>query len=65
VASYRCFLVSGERIRSVQVLECADDAEVGLKATALLESKPDHQGIEIWQAGRFVVRIPSRAKDRG
>lgn len=63
VTTYRCFLVSGERIRSIQIFECASDSEVGVKATALLNSKPEHQGIEIWQAGRLVVRIPSRAGD--
>jgi len=63
VATYRCFLVRGERIRSVHILECANDTEVSLKATALLRANPDHQGVEIWQAGRFVARIPSRVKN--
>jgi hypothetical protein len=63
VAAYRCFLVSGERIRSVRVLECADDAEVSLKATAILSANPDHQCVEIWQVGRFVARIPTRVKN--
>ena len=63
MTTYRCFLVSGERIQSVQILECADDAEVGVKAAALLESKPEHQGAEIWQAGRFVTRIPRRPSE--
>jgi hypothetical protein len=57
VTTYRCLLVSGERIQSIQIFECADDTEVGLKASALLKAKPEHQGIEIWQAGRFVARI--------
>lgn len=58
VATYRCFLVSGERIQSVQSLECADDAEVLRKGAALLDSKPEHQAIEIWEHGRFVKRLP-------
>ena len=62
VATYRCFLVRGERIRSVQIFECADDAEVSLKAAAFLTANPGHQGMEIWQAGRFVVRVPSRSE---
>ena len=63
VATYRCFLVRGERIRSIHILECADDTEVGLKATALLSANPAHQGVEIWQAGRFVARVASRIKN--
>lgn len=63
MTTYRCFLVSGQRIRSVEIFDCADDAEVRLKATAVLRSKPDHQGAEIWQAGRFVARIPSIPPD--
>ena len=39
--------LSDERIQAAQILECADDAEVLSKATALLSSKPEHQSIEI------------------
>jgi hypothetical protein len=64
VATYRCFVVQGERIRSVEIFECTDDAEVSLKATAFLSANPGHQGVEIWQAGRFVARIPSGSEGR-
>ena len=56
--TYRCFLLSGERIQSVQVLECEDDDEASTKGAMLLESKPEHQRVEIWQGARLVVRVP-------
>jgi hypothetical protein len=60
MADYRCYLVSGDRFQAVQNLECASDAEVILKATALLHSKPQHQAVEIWQGSRLVSRVPRR-----
>jgi hypothetical protein len=56
--TYRCFLLSGERIQSVQVLECNDDKEATTNGAMLLESKPEHQCVEIWQGGRLVIRVP-------
>ncbi|HET6160744.1 MAG TPA: hypothetical protein VFE34_20535 [Dongiaceae bacterium] len=38
MSAYRCYLMSGEHIQAVQSLECLDDAEVILEATALLTS---------------------------
>jgi hypothetical protein len=58
--TYRCFLLSGERIQSVQVLECEDDNEASTKGTMLLEAKPEHQCVEIWQGARLVARAPRR-----
>jgi hypothetical protein len=54
---YRCYLMRGEHIQAVQTYECADDAEVILKAGALLESKPEHPAIEIWEGKRLVARF--------
>jgi hypothetical protein len=39
--------MTGDNIRAIQNLECTDDAEIVLKATALLNSKPEHQKIEV------------------
>jgi hypothetical protein len=55
---YRCYLIRGERIQAVQIFDCADDAEVILKASALLCSKPEYQDIEIWNDARMVARLP-------
>jgi hypothetical protein len=52
--------MSGEHIQGVQNIECADDAEVIIKAAAILNSHVDHQGVEIWQGGRFVARTPRK-----
>jgi hypothetical protein len=49
--------MSGENIQAVQNHECADDAEVILKGWALLEAKPEHQAIEIWEGKRMVARL--------
>lgn len=52
VTGYRCYLMSGETSQAVQNFECADDAEVILKANALLDSNP-----EIWEGKRLVARV--------
>ena len=62
MADYRCYLMSGDNFQAVQTYECANDAEVILKATALLDSKPEHQTVEIWQGSRLVTRIPRRER---
>ena len=54
---YRCLLMSGETIQAVQTYECANDAEVILKARALLDSKPEHPAVEIWEGKRLVARL--------
>lgn len=56
--AYRCYLMSSDQIQGVRIFECADDAEVILKAAALLESHPEHQNIEIWDGKRMVWRVP-------
>jgi hypothetical protein len=58
VRGYRCYVMSGERIQALQILECADDADVISRGTALLSSKPEHQRIEIWNGGQMVAHVP-------
>lgn len=60
VTAYRCYLMSGEKIQTVQTFECTDDAEVILKATALLNAHPEHQSVEIWEGKRMVAHVPRR-----
>lgn len=57
VSEYRCYLISGQNIQAVRTYECADDAEVILKASALLDSKPEHPAVEIWEGKRLVARL--------
>jgi hypothetical protein len=59
---YRCYLMTGDTIHAVQIFECADDSEVILQATALLQAKPEHQNIEIWEGPRIVARVPRLAQ---
>ena len=57
MSGYRCLLMSGGTIQAVKTYECADDAEVILKANALLDSKPEHPAVEIWEGKRLVARL--------
>lgn len=59
---YRCYLMTGDAIHAVQILECANDSEVILQATALLQAMPEHQNMEIWDGPRIVARIPRYAQ---
>ena len=57
MTGYRCYFMSGDSIPAAQTFECADDAEVILKGWGLLETKPEHQAIEIWEGKRMVARL--------
>jgi hypothetical protein len=57
VSEYRCYLMSGQSIQAVRTYECTNDAEVILKASALLDSKPEHPTAEIWQDRHLVARL--------
>ena len=60
--SYRCYFMSGETIQGVQILECADDSEVILKAAAVLDAHPEHQNVEVWDGKRMLARVSRQAK---
>ena len=49
--------MNGDKILDVHTHECADDAEVILKGWALLNSKPEHPSVEIWEGKRLVARL--------
>jgi hypothetical protein len=55
---YRCYLMVGDHIDAVRVLECAEDAEVFVRAAELLAAMREYQAIEIWNGKRLVGRIP-------
>jgi hypothetical protein len=59
VTVYRCYLMSGERINGMQIIDCSDD-EVTARAATLLSSRLEHLGIVIWHDDRLIVRIPRR-----
>src|SRR5215470_8795529 len=56
--TYRCYLMTGEHIQGVRILQCIDDAEVVTRAAELLDASPEHSGVEVWQGKRLVERIP-------
>jgi hypothetical protein len=57
---YRCYLMRGDHIEAVRVLECVDDADVMTRAGELLDAMSEYQRIEIWSAGRLLGEIPRR-----
>lgn len=58
LVGYRCYFMSGEHIHAVRVVECADDAEVVLKASEMLETHPQYQAVEVWERKRLVAQVP-------
>ena len=50
--------MSGDHVPALQIFDCDQDAEVVVRAAALLDSKPENQGIEIWRGDRLVARVP-------
>jgi hypothetical protein len=57
LSSFRCYFMSGEHIQAVHRYECANDAEVILKANELLKAHPEHPAMEIWEGKRLVARL--------
>ena len=57
---YRCYLMSGEHIKGVRVIECVNDRDVLLRAGELLETYPEHEMVEIWQGRRLVASVPRK-----
>ena len=54
--TYRCcFTDEGDRIRSYEQIECANDTEAALKVDQLLASSQDNAA-ELWQGKRLVGR---------
>lgn len=56
--AYRLYLLNrADRIRSADVLECADDREAKQLADARTAELPDGAGLEVWDGGRRVHRV--------
>ena len=55
--THRCYLMSGEHIRGVKVLDAISDAEVLIKVGQFLKDHPEHSLIEVWEAKRLVARL--------
>lgn len=57
---YRCYFTDADdRIRSVEVVACDDDAEAMLRAEQLLASS-EHRTAELWQGPRLVAKWGKR-----
>lgn len=54
--NYRCYFTdAGDRIRSYEQMECANDTEAALKVDELLAASQDSSA-ELWQGKRLVGR---------
>lgn len=47
----------GDSAPALQTIECDQDGEAINYATALLDAKPEHYGIEIWKDSRLLARV--------
>lgn len=57
LVGYRCYLMAGEHIAAVEVLRCPDDAEAMVRASDLLDAKPEFGSAEVWDRSRLVGRV--------
>lgn len=56
--AYRLYWLNrSDRIRSADVLECADDRDAQRQADMKLPEAPEGTGLEVWDGGRRVHRI--------
>ena len=53
---YRCYLLNNERIPSMQVIECEDDAAAVIEADRILAASPC-MAADIWDRDRRVSLI--------
>jgi len=60
---YRCYLMTGDTVHRVEIVDCPDDAEAFVRAASLFDVLDQHD-IEIRQGKRIVGRIPRRAKQQ-
>lgn len=60
LVGYRCYMMVDNHIRAVEVLRCPDDAEAMVRAADLLDAKPGHESVEIWDRSRLVGRVVRR-----
>jgi hypothetical protein len=61
MTTYRCYFGHGENAPRVQTIECDQDGEAVEKAARLLDSTPEHFGLEVWKDSRLLARL-SRGK---
>jgi hypothetical protein len=56
--NYRCYFTDeGDRIRSFEQIECADDTAAALKVDALLATS-QYNAAELWEGKRLVGKWP-------
>ena len=65
VALYKCYLERLDHAPTLQTIECNHDRDAITQATTLLDTKPEHWGVEIWKEDRLLARVSrSRQPDQ-
>lgn len=57
LVAYRCYMMTGDHIKGVEVLRCPDDAEAMVRGADLLDARPERESVEIWDRSRLVGRV--------
>jgi hypothetical protein len=58
VVTYRCFILDQESHISERLpIECDSDDDALLKASAVLDRRPDMSAIEVWEGARLVQKL--------
>ena len=52
-----CFLGDDNRVTDFQLFKASTDEDAVRCASELLQTRPETFAAEIWQAGRFIVRV--------
>jgi hypothetical protein len=59
--NYRIYTVGGDgHFSGVEDIKCVDDQEAVQKAQQVLDGKD----IELWERGRFIMRLTSKSKSQ-
>lgn len=57
MAGYQCYFVRVDRAPTFEAIECDQDGEAITRATALLDTKAEHWGVEIWKDALLLARV--------
>lgn len=63
MVAYRCFLTRGQHVPDFRTIECDHDSEAIVQATTLLDTDPEHSGIEVWKDARLLARVAKARQD--
>jgi hypothetical protein len=66
MAMYRTYFLSeDDHIRAVEDIEAQDAEEAVRQSLAILEQRPQHHAVEVWQGGRRIYPPPTALPQNG